>query len=356
MISPTEKVLDRAKGAAAYLRGRRGPLRPGGGATGGSIHGRTTIPKSWATAALLAAGLFATPAFADYPERDIEVIIPFSPGGGFDTFIRALIPSIQKHLPNKVNVVPVNVPGAGGRRGSTQVYRADPDGYTIGAFNMPGILIEQLKQGTGVGYDLDKMSWLAEIGVENYSLIVKGDAPYASIDDLKKLGRPVTFSATGTSSTGYIATLLSSQIVGLEASIVSGYEGSTDNVLAVIRGDTDASVINDTILPGYLANGDVKVVAHFVADSPDPKVQDANDLKAPELASINLARLVAGPPELPDDVKKVLETAIAQAVADPDFKNWLASTKNEMEYLGSADAGAQVQTMKAFYGKYADRF
>ena len=300
--------------------------------------------------------MLVTPALADFPERDIEIIVPFSPGGGFDTFVRALAPAIQNNLPNEVNVVIQNVPGAGGRRGSTQVYRSKPDGYTIGAFNMPGMLIEQLRAGDqDVGYDVDDVTWLATIGVENYALIVKADFEIATVEDLKALGRPVSFAATGPSSTAYTATDLSTQLLGIEANIITGYEGASENILAVIRGDADAAVANHSLMEGYLETGDIKIVADYAADSTYDGAQDAGDLGIAELAEINLTRLIAGPPGLPEDIREVLETAIEKAIVDPQFQGWLESTGNSVVTTDGAGAKELVEQMKAFYARFADK-
>ena len=56
-----------------------------------------------------------TGAHADFPEDDIEVIIPYAAGGGFDSYVRGVLPYMQKYLPNDVNLIPRNMPGAGGR-------------------------------------------------------------------------------------------------------------------------------------------------------------------------------------------------------------------------------------------------
>lgn len=248
-----------------------------------------------------------------------------------------------------------NVPGAGGRRGSTEVYRADPDGYTIGAFNMPGMLIEQLREGEGVGYDVDQVTWLATIGIENYALIVKADSEIGTVEDLKALGRPVSFAATGPSSTAYTATDLSAQLLGIEANIITGYEGASENILAVIRGDADAAVANHTLIAGYIENGDIKVVADYASETAFPDVADATDLAIPELDDINLTRLIGAPPGLPEDVRGVLEAAIAAAVADPEFQAWLTETGNTLTATDGAGAGALVEEMKAFYARYADQ-
>jgi len=68
---------------------------------------------------------------ADYPERPIQVVVPFGPGGGTDTFARALKQAIEAHGLLPQPLVIVNVPGAGATIGSRRVKNAVPDGYTL---------------------------------------------------------------------------------------------------------------------------------------------------------------------------------------------------------------------------------
>ena len=67
-------------------------------------------PPRWRFAILPAAA-------AGFPERDITFIIPNQVGGGFDAYVRAIAPVMEKYLPNKVNVLPLNVPAGGGAKG-----------------------------------------------------------------------------------------------------------------------------------------------------------------------------------------------------------------------------------------------
>ncbi|MDP4925060.1 MAG: tripartite tricarboxylate transporter substrate-binding protein, partial [Alphaproteobacteria bacterium] len=73
-------------------------------------------------------------ATADWPEKPIKFVVPYSTGGGFDVYVRAVAPEMEKIL--GVPVVPENIPGAGGQKGAATVYKSEPDGYTIGIFNV----------------------------------------------------------------------------------------------------------------------------------------------------------------------------------------------------------------------------
>jgi tripartite-type tricarboxylate transporter receptor subunit TctC len=228
-----------------------------------------------------------------FPNRDIEIVIPYAAGGGFDTYVRAMAPHMEKYLEGDINILPINVPGAGGRRGASEVYRAKPDGYTIGIFNLPGVLLPQL-QGVKVNYDLADVSWLSTLSIDAYAVIVKGDSNINSIAEFKTLGRPVVYGATGPSSTSYIATTIVSEALEIPYNVITGYKGSSEYILGVIRGDVDAAFANLSTVQSYIESGDVKMVALIGDESDDPAIIDATDLGIPELGNIKVVRMVGG--------------------------------------------------------------
>src|SRR4029434_8050611 len=73
--------------------------------------------------------LWALPAFAQYPDHTITMIVPFPPGGVADTVARPVADAMSREL--KQPVVVENKGGAGGGIGMAQVAKAKPDGYTI---------------------------------------------------------------------------------------------------------------------------------------------------------------------------------------------------------------------------------
>lgn len=89
---------------------------------------RRTMILSAAFASVIAMGTL--PAFADYPERPITLLVPWSAGGGTDAVGRMIATGLQEALGQPVNVV--NRTGAGGIVGHSAMVEADPDGYTIG--------------------------------------------------------------------------------------------------------------------------------------------------------------------------------------------------------------------------------
>src|SRR5450631_3972307 len=253
---------------------------------------------------------------AGFPERDITFIIPNQVGGGFDAYVRAIAPVMEKYLPNKVNVVPLNVPAGGGAKGVNQLYRARPDGYTIGILNIPGLFVLQARGG---GYDLNKFTWLVGLGRDPYGLAVPWNSPIKSIADLQALSatRPVKFTTTGPDGTAYGVTMIATELLGIKLQLITGYKGSSEYVAAAVRGDGDAVITNLPLLARFEAGQSLRLLASFTTDGSRPDVPNATALGLPQLADISVERMVAAPPNLPADIKKILVEALDKAVNDP---------------------------------------
>lgn len=298
--------------------------------------------------------LTVTPVIAaDFPAKNIEFVIPVSPGGGFDTYVRAVAPIMERHLPQSVNIVPDNVPAAGGARGAAQVFRAKADGYTIGIFNIPGMLVPQIRGDSDLQYDLTKMTWLGSFGHDDYGIGVATTSPYKTIADLKALGRPVKFTASGPSSTAYSTTMIATDMLGIQREMISGYKGSNDYVLAVIRGDGDAVVGPLPVMKKFAESGELRIIGTFEENSSVPGAQNAVEMGRPELSKLTLGRLVAGPPDLKPEVAKVLADGLMAAMQDPDMVKWSKESGIEIEPGDAAAAKTSLESQFSFYQQYS---
>lgn len=294
----------------------------------------------------------ATPAMAaGYPEKNIQFIIPFGPGGGFDRTVRIISPALEKTLPNKVQVLPTNVPGAGGAKGTATVFRAQPDGYTIAIINMPGAAIPGLG-GQNPGYDMAKFTWIARLATEEYMLAVPAKSNIHTVEDLQKLGRPVKIPSTDFGSTAYAASEIFSKELKFPVQHLTGYKGTNDYIVGVIRGDGDAAVAPVSTLEQFIKSGDMRGIFTTEEKSTIPGVKTIGELGHPGLTGLGVERFVVGPPGLPPQIVKTLSDGLEKAMADSDVKKHAQKEGFAFQPADKAKAGADRGL--ALYSKYKE--
>jgi len=302
----------------------------------------------------LAAPRTASAAPSDYPNKNIQFVVPYAPGGGFDIYVRAVTPVMEKYLPRKVSIVPLNVASGGGSRGIAQAFRARPDGYTITIINIPGLFILQAQQGTGA-FDLNRFTWIGAMGEgEKYFISVGERSPLKTFDDLKRLSaqRPIKLSVTGPEGTAYMASVVGTRLLGLRTQLITGYRGSADYVVAAVRGDSDAVVAALPTTYRFRRGNQLRPLASFETKSSIPGIPDATSLGKPELDLIRVERLVAAPPGTPPDIVNVLSAALGKALVDPVVTKWAVENDVVMIPRTPQEAVATLNQQRAFFEKY----
>lgn len=123
---------------------------------------------------------------AEFPDRPIQIVVPFGAGGESDTFTRLVQGVVVEHELLEHGIGVINVGGAGGTIGSRRVLNADPDGYTI--LNLhDGILSAKL---TGqVEYGPEAFEPIAAVGRASSMVCVKRDSRFKDLADLLEAAR-----------------------------------------------------------------------------------------------------------------------------------------------------------------------
>lgn len=305
-----------------------------------------------AVAAAAALGS-ASQAIAEYPEKDITFLIPFSPGGGMDLTARQVADVLPKYLPNKVNVVPKNEAGAGGRLAMGQLYRAMPDGYTISVFNIPGAAMPQMT-GEKVSYDITKIVWIGRMSTSPYLLGVSAKSDIKTVDDIKKLGRPLKIASVGFGTTVYTAASIAKSVIGFETAMITGYKGTQNILLGVIRGDADAAIAPTQSFTSFIRSGDMRGVVTFEETSSFPGVPTIAEAGYPQLTGLGVERLIGAPPGLPPEIQKILSDAVAKAIQDPESAAWAKKTKRPFAHLHADKTKAAVDRALKNLSDYPD--
>lgn len=280
--------------------------------------------------------------YSFFKGKVIEFIVPYSVGGGFDTYSRAVKPYLEKYIPG-VTVIVKNITGGGGLTGTNQLYRANPDGLTIGIINGAGMIFNQLLGGTEVRFDLTKMSWIGRITAEAHVIGVGAKAPFRTVQDLQKAGRTIVFSATGVGSDDYFGSIIAASVLGVNIRNVVGFEGSSEANMAVIRGDVEGTATTlGTLLP-LIESGDIKPIVQLAVER-DPLLPGTPTLaevapenqKAVALAICSIFafdRVIGGPPGIPEGRLQALREALQKALADPELVDWSQKAKRSLTPL-----------------------
>ena len=296
------------------------------------------------------------PARAEFPSKNIDLVIPYEPGGGFDLYARAVAAFMPKYLGGDVKILPRNIPGGAAVKGLTNLFHAPQDGYTFGIVPLPGGLQPQLI-GQRVEYDLDQLTWLGVVNIAVYNLVVAKNSPYKSLNDFLAGNPRIPFIATtGTNDDAMIKIVMS--VLHAKAKYLSSFRGAPETQLAVIRGEADAALSITETVAGNLASGDLRQLVWFqrkAAAGAPANVPSADDIGHPELANIGLYRVFAAPPGLDSAVRDKLASALQQTLQDKEFLSWSARSGFPID---AGDAGAAkrlYQEQRLFLSKYVDQ-
>lgn len=266
-------------------------------------------------------------ARAYFKGKKIRFIVPYKPGGGYDTYARMIAPYLERDL--KVNVIVQNAPGGGGFLGVNKIYTARPNGRTIGMVNVVGCILSQIAKLKGVKFRLEKFGWVGRVVAEPQLMLTSANSPINSIEDIKKLGRPLKFGTTGPGASDYMNGQLLSRAFGFPIKMVSGYASSGEYDLAMMKGEVDCVMGSFSSKISYVKTGDAKPVVVLSKNRtkglPDlPTVLETKGLDASGRELVNAAitlleggRGTAAPPNLPKGRLLVLQNAWNKATSDP---------------------------------------
>ncbi len=148
-------------------------------------------------ATALTLGLLATPAFAEFPDKPITVLVGFGAGGGTDTLARLIAKEAEATLGQPIVIE--NIPGGGGVVAATKLMSAKPDGYTIGMAVTSTFSYAPLASDT-VKYDADTFDYLTSAAALQNAVVVGKDSPFNSWSDVAAAGKAGEKLSFGSSS------------------------------------------------------------------------------------------------------------------------------------------------------------
>jgi len=289
--------------------------------------------------------LMAGPALAEYPEKDIHMVIPFGAGGGSDTLARTIAGVIEELDLIPVKLLPENRSGGSGAKGYT--YMAQQAGKTdyvatvsVSFFTTP------LLGGSQVSYR--DFTPIAAISQSPYLLVVPNSSGINSLDDLKAAGRQTTGTVGIVSDAALLAKMLSKELdIQIDAVPFDG-EGE---VLAALLGDhVNIGFLNPSEALSQISAGSLKPIA-ISSDVRSPAFPDVPTFKELGVDIVHAQlRGIVMPANMPPEVVTYWEGVLQKVAESDEWKTQYIDRYHDIpSFMGAADYAEAVVTINTRY-------
>ncbi|WP_373847220.1 tripartite tricarboxylate transporter substrate binding protein [Delftia acidovorans] len=308
------------------------------------------------------AALAATPALpamaqapaGAWPQRPIELIVPFAAGGGTDVLARALAEVARKHLPQ--DLIVLNRAGASGAVGWTELANARPDGYKIGIITVELTMIPHMGL---TKISSDAVLPVARLNADPATIAVRADSPYRSIEELIAAARKdeaaVRIGNAGPGSLGHLAAAALQDKAGVKFNHAP-YRGANPAVLDLLGGHIEAVAVTPVEVATYVAAGKIRPLAIMA----EQRIQ-AGWEAVPTLKERGIDLLIGGwrglavPRNTPDAVVQTLRKAMALTLKDPVLRETMAKQNMGEGYLDQPEFRAVIDRDNAVFKQLVDK-
>ena len=290
-------------------------------------------------AMLAAAGL--QPALAQksvedfYKGKNVDLVIGYSPGGGYDLYARMVGQHLSKHIPGNPTIIPRNMPGAGSRTAVAWISNVAPkDGTAIATADQSLSIAQAMgdKALTDMKIDVSKLIYIGNPSADNNTTSMWHTSKVKTIEDAMKYEAPM--GATGGSTSSQYPRAMNA-LLGTKFKIILGYPGGNDINLAMERGEVEGRGSNawaswKSTRMDWIKEKKVNIIVQIgLTKAPDlPDVPLLMDLaKNPDdkavlkllSAPTTIGRPLFTSPGVPEERVKALRAAFDATMKDPEF-------------------------------------
>ncbi len=305
--------------------------------------------------------------------QTVRWIVPFTPGGGYDVYSRLIEPHYERVI--GAEIVVENRTGASGRVGARTVRDAEPDGLTLGLVNGTSLMIDGMLDPQLRLHPVEDFTPIGRIAVSDPVLMAARTSRYRTWEQILDRGdsEPLVFGQTGVGGTGWIWSLLASEVLELDVVQVSGYPGTRETSMALIRGEVDLSGFTFESMLDRTRSGDLVPILRIssAVDQRHPELREVPALVGPDgvaaararelgrdpaprvaLAEaidrvLSSGRLVLAPAGLDPEVAACLQAGLATVLADPGFLESARRAARSIHYGDPELLAAQLVEARA---------
>jgi tripartite-type tricarboxylate transporter receptor subunit TctC len=296
--------------------------------------------------ALGLAGFGIGQAFAEFPERTIAYVNPFSPGGECDITQRRQQAPLQERLGVEVNIEYRE--GGGGAVGWSHVAEQPADGYTIACFSIPHIIAQPMTRDPG--YQTEDLQIIYTYQSTPQVLVVRQDAPWQSVEDFVNAAKEnpgsITVGGTGTGTGNHLGAVRLMEAADIELTYIP-FQGTGPTIPALEGGHVCALMTNSTVAQQNRERFRVLAVAWnerlpFFPDAPTFREEGYDVVEA-------IYRGALGPAGMPEEAVQRLAEALDEV--NREMAEWKEETGFFVHYMGPEESAELVEELKDEYRK-----
>ena len=297
---------------------------------------------------VLASGPRATAA--DYPDKPVNLIIPYPAGGSTDVTGRALMNAVKKHFSQPVIVE--NKAGGGGTVGPNLVITKPPDGYTLGIMASATVTISW-HMGKMNFNPIEDATHIIRYTGYLYGLVVRADSPWKTIQDFVKHAKAnpgkISYGTPGVGTGVHLCMEEFASQAGMKL-VHMPYKGGAETNTALLGGHVDA-VSDSSGWSPLVDAGKFRLLAVYTAQR-SAKYSDAPTLKEAGYDVVFPSPLeFMGPKGLPKPIVQKVHDVVKKAMEDPEYQAVLKKFDMSNIYLNSEDLEKAIRQDAEQIGK-----
>jgi tripartite-type tricarboxylate transporter receptor subunit TctC len=312
----------------------------------------------------------ANPA-AFYKGKNIDFTINEAAGGDADLLGRLLGPRLKEYT--GATPIFVNRRSAGGVEGYVYLYKAAPDGLSMGIGMTLPMLLNKVTDAPGAIYEPDKFSYVGSFLRVRNVFIVAANGPYKTVADLKK-AKKLVLGATSPQGNLALATMSSIRLLDLDAKVITGTKGTGPLLQDVLSGEIAGTCMPLQSAMRGIRDGNYRALFTLAnerfKDIPDvPSLSEAHNIAGNEdkkelLAiwdqSLVMSHAIITPPGLSKDKLDFLRGIMPVLKKSPQFRKDLdklfAFHVEDADILGGPEAEKLVKDAMGKAGKMKSIF
>lgn len=304
-----------------------------------------------------------------YTGKRIKLLISSGVGGAYDLYGRLFARHMGSYIPGKPDIIPQNLPGAGGMKVLNFAYnQGAKDGTLIFTLHI-GLPLHQALGRRGVRYDAGKIIGIGRLAAGNSATTIWHTAGVKTYRDV--LNKEVTVGATSASSNSAVFPTVAANLLGAKIKVIKGYKSSETVHLAMQRGEVQGS--GSESLASTLANHPDYITKKLIyplfqwglrreklwANVPLASELAKNDIDRRALevlsAQMDIGRSYYLPPGVPKDRVAALRNALRNTVQDASFKADAKKARAEIRYASGPETEKMIAAVLAAPKNVLDR-